>query len=213
MTSRGTWEIARIEELREMALQQHSTVILDLTNLPDRLDDETLVMVQAIASEPLPPHEPCGDRHLKQCLRVMLAVLPKRNQDEISGELFVAAYQKKLGSYCDSQISFLADKAMERCQWFPTIAECIEIIGEWRRADDAVRRKFEASRLVQREMHLRNVDRRPFRGWNPPEITQDMVDEMSEQMISIGLGCGALREDDTGKVRPWFLKPGEEMPY
>lgn len=170
-----------------------------------------LARVQDIASAPLPPLAPADPRHFNQCLRVMLAVLPKRSSDEISGELFVAAYQKKLGHLSDSGISFIADKAMERCQWFPTIAECLEIYEDWRRVDEAVQRRIDARRIVNAERDARQADMRAWRQHDRHQLTQSQVDQMSEQLISIGLACRALMHDETGKVVPWAAKPGEEI--
>lgn len=133
---------------------------LDLNNLPDRLDDETLSKVGEIARRSLPPMTPCGDNHFKQAMRVMLAVLPKRDQDDISGELFVAAYRKKLANLSDEQISYLADKSMEKCKWFPTIAECLEIAASFKRNDDPKKAKSLANKLYGREQEARRMDQK-----------------------------------------------------
>lgn len=199
------------------ASPERSTDDLDLTTLPERLDDETLDRVKAIARSPLPPEPAATERHFTQCLRIMLAVLPKRSADDVTGELFVAAYQRKLGHYSEPAISFLADKAMERCQWFPTIHECIEILTGYRRSDAAVRRVMEARRIKYEEEQAREKERSAAiaeqREWAREHghfgLTQEDVDAMSQSMINIGLGCKALREDESGKVRPWFRKPGE----
>src|SRR5690606_12106033 len=74
-----------------------STADLDLTALPARLDEETLEAVRSIANSPLPPLPPCDNQYFSQCLRMMLAVLPRRQADDIAGELFVAAYEQALG--------------------------------------------------------------------------------------------------------------------
>ncbi|WP_395393096.1 hypothetical protein WBP07_18040 [Novosphingobium sp. BL-8A] len=123
--------------------------------LESRLDDGMLAAVQALATAPLPAPEPCDRDHFNQCLRVMLAVLPKRNSDEVSGKLLISAYQKKLGGFPKDQISYLADQATTTCEWFPSIAECISIMGKWEREDDAVRIRREAIGAVRREMHAR----------------------------------------------------------
>lgn len=199
------------------ALPAHSTDDLDLTALPERLDDTTLERVKAIARSPLPPEAASTERHFNQCLRVMLAVLPKRGADELTGELFVAAYQRKLSQYSDAAISFLADKAMERCQWFPTIHECLEILTDYRRHDDAVRRRHEASQVAAKEGEYRRKEEwerdAEQRRWNANHnhfgLTQEDVEKMDPAMIRIGLGCKALRKDDDGVVRPWFRKDGE----
>lgn len=153
----------------------------------------------------------------------MLAVLPKRNQDEISGELFVAAYVKKLGSYSDSQISFLADKALERCQWFPTIAECMEIMADWRRDDESVHRKWQARALVNKEKHARDdEDRQKRRDAAHKEImgtarngfcyaaSVDAIRWWPQEAIDLGLNCGTLIRDDLGRIKPAPYNPGPQ---
>lgn len=194
-----------IDMTAETALPVPSTDDLDLTTLPERLDDAMLARVKAIAEAPLPTLPPCDDRRFNQCLRVLLAVLPKRTSDELSGELFVAAYQRQLGHMPAAQISFLADKATERCRWFPTIAECLEIASEWRRWDDDTKRKAEAGRLLRAEERARWSDERQWHREHQGlySISQEDVDEMSEPMIRIGLKCGALERGEDGKVRPW----------
>jgi hypothetical protein len=137
-----------------MALPQLSTDDLDLTALPERLDDQTLERVQAIASAPLPPPRPCDETHLTKCLRVMLSVLPRKTSDELSGELFVAAYQRKLRDFSNDAISYMSDKALETCRWFPTIAECMELASEAPRTDEAVQRKIAAYQIASAEKAL-----------------------------------------------------------
>lgn len=191
-------------EARRTASRLPSTDDLELTSLPERLDDALLARVQDIADAPLRPLEPCSERHLSQCLRVMQAVLPKRNSDDVSGELFVAAYLRKLVEHPHEQISYLADKAMERCHWFPTIAECFEIMAEWRRDDDAVQRRRQAYGLAARERSRRAEDARRDAGssWGAPEITQEAIDTMPQSLVNIGLRVGSLMMDASGKVVP-----------
>jgi hypothetical protein len=187
---------------------------LDLTTLPERLDDRTLERLDSLARSPLPPAEPCDEKHLHKCLRIMLAVLPRQAADDISGELFVAAYQRKLGEWPNEAISFMTDKSTERCRWFPTIAECLEILGEWRRDDDYARRKRLAGDMARKERDARanfrweNIGR--FQG--NMAITQREVDQMSPEMIALGLSCGALAKSESGEVRPYFVDPDELKP-
>lgn len=204
------------QEEAQMARREPSTDNLDLASLPERLDDETLARVQDIARSPLPPPEPAKPRHFNQCLRVMLAVLPKRSLDEVSGELFVAAYQKKLGHYSDAAISFLADRAMERCQWFPTIAECVEIISDFRRNDEHTERKALAQRIASYEQNARRDDERAWgkiNQWSAPELTQADVDKMSEEMKRLGLSSKALVRNGDGTISPWKPDPNAEPTF
>lgn len=197
----------------QTAPREPSTDSLDLASLPARLDDATLARVRDIASAPLPPAKPANPRHFNQCLRVMLAVLPKRNMDDVSGELFVAAYQKKLGTYSDAAVSFLADTAMSRCQWFPTIAECLEIISEHRRNDEHTERRYLASRLASREESNRQSDRWEWQRTEAATLSQGDVDQMSDQLKSIGLKCGALMRNKDGSISPWKLDPDAEIVF
>lgn len=185
------------------ARRKLSTECLGLGNLPERLDDGMLAQLREIAYSPCPPPEPCDDRHLGQCLRMMLAVLPRRNADDLSGELFVAAYQRLLLGKAKDQITFVMDRSLKTCKWFPTIAECLEIASEWCRNDrdynDWSERKRIANQLIQSEEYERCSD---YRGPVIPSITQADVDAMDETMIKLGVGSGALFIDEEGVPRP-----------
>lgn len=163
-------------------LPRLSTGELDLTALPARLDDLTLDEVKAIVDAPLPSLPPCDSDHLTKVLRTMLAVLPRRNADDLAGELFAAAYEDALWKYPNDAITFLGRDAMRNCKWFPTIAECIERISEWRRDDEPARRWKLANSLFHREL----AARRSFRpiqedNWKPApgeleRIKQEVAD-------------------------------------
>lgn len=146
--------------------------ILDLASLPARLDDAILGQLDTIANCRLPELERCGDRHFIQCFRVMKAALPRRSADDLSGELLVAAYQRLLGSYPDEAISFLSEHALRECKWFPTIAECLSIIGRWERRDAAYQRA--AAHRAQRERQARFDDVRAR--LRAGDVGQDEID-------------------------------------
>lgn len=181
-------------------LPRPSTDDLDLTALPSRLDDTMLARVEAIAAAPLPTLQPCDSQRFGQALRMMLAVLPRRQADEVSGELFVAAYERALGGYPAAAIDHLCDKAIRSCRWFPTVAECIEILSTWVRRDAATERKGRAEDLARRERGRRLSD-----GWTPPPgpaLTQSAIDFMPQVMRDIGVKCGAIVQDEDGTYRP-----------
>lgn len=192
------FKIIRDPSTGETALREHSTDDWDLTTLPSRLDDETLTRVQAIAHSPLPPLPACDSRTLGQALRMMLSVLPRRHADDISGELFVAAYERQLGSYPAPAIQHLCDEAIGTKQWFPTVVECHEICREWHRNDEAVKRQAlarslawgeERARAEKRDREVRKVEQKAE------------ISKMTPELIEIGLSCGALIRDDAGNVR------------
>jgi hypothetical protein len=183
------------------ASQPLSTAGLNLWAPPERLTDAQIETAKEIAERPLPALPRCEERHLAKCLRIMLAVLPKQNTDGLGGELFVEAYMRQIGHYPNEAISHLADRATASCRWFPTIAECLDILSSWRRNDLAKREQDQARHLLNRERNLRWVERQP----PPPvlpDLTQAEVDAMNPTMLRLGLGCGAIEQDDDGNYRP-----------
>lgn len=170
---------------------------LDLTKLPARLDDRTLARVKAIAAAPLPALPSCDDRHFAKCLRVMLAVLPRQNTDAVGGELFVEAYRRQLGHFSDDAIAYLAERATRECRWFPTIVECLDILGGWQRCDDATRRRSAARSLAWQERMEREREQRLLENGGPTRVmSQDEIDALPEHLVKLGLATGHLRDVD-----------------
>ena len=192
--------------IKKMELPRLSTGELDLDRMPERLND---VMMQALKEEvsfPIPDLPTCDRKTFNQVLRMMLAALPRRQADDISGELFVAAYERQLGHINRSQAEYLLDKSLQTCKWFPTIAECLELLEGWRRNDEHVLRRAKIKGMMAREINTRNSINWPK--VEVPKITQEAVDAMSPELIRMGLTCGALYKDEkTGKVRPVTDEP------
>jgi hypothetical protein len=185
----------------EMEWLRPSTDELNLEALPDRLDDTMLARVDSIARSPLPALPPCDSYRLGQALRMMQSTLPRRHADDVSGELFVAAYERHIGHYSQDAIDHLCDQSIRTCKWFPTVAECLEILSGWRRADAAVMRQRQAERAAARERNLRyDESQKPIEPL--PALTQADVDAMDETMVRLGLGVGSLIRDEQGQVRP-----------
>lgn len=133
----------------------------------------------------------------------MVAVLPKQAKDEIDGKLFVAAYQRMLGGYPKDAISYLAEHSMAHCRWFPTIAECIDILQGWRRDDQDTRYRNKVLQIVRREQNARHEEaeaQRRKRNIRP--ITQAEIASMSEDLIALGIQVGALKKLDDGMIVP-----------
>lgn len=184
----------------EMEWLKPSIDDLDLASLPGRLDDTMLARVEDIARRPLCALPPCDSRLFGQTLRMMLAVLPRRQADDLSGELFVAAYERQLAHYPDDAITFLCDEAVRTCRWFPTVSECLEILARWKRRDAAVKRQAEAERLARQERFARRTEP-PARGV-VPKLTQADCENISPLLRRIGLEAGYLIENEDGSVSP-----------
>lgn len=62
-------------------------------------------------------------------------MLAKRHGDDLDGELLAKGYWRMLGEkLTEAQMSDLTELVLAECKWFPTVAECREMMG---RADYA----------------------------------------------------------------------------
>jgi hypothetical protein len=58
-------------------------------------------------------------------------MLAKRASDETDGELVARGYWLVLGSkLTEHEMDNLTEIVLERCKWFPTVAECRELMAE-----------------------------------------------------------------------------------
>lgn len=127
-----------------------------MRTLPARLDDATMMSLEAVASSPLPSPQPCSERHFNQCFAMVDAALPKRSQDDKTGEILVRTYRRMLGHLTREAISFIAEEAIATCKWFPTIAECLEISRRFTQPPHPFRQvRTVAAQLLSREKHER----------------------------------------------------------
>jgi hypothetical protein len=129
----------------------------------------------------------------------------------VSGELFVAAYQRKLGHLPDAAVSYITDKAMEQCRWFPTIAECLELLSGWRRKDAYTERQIQARLRVRAEREAREADERAFeRRDRSADLTQEQVDNMPPHVLRLGVACGAIIRSEDGSHTPRPVEVDED---
>lgn len=56
-------------------------------------------------------------------------MLPRRAGDEVSGALVVQGYRMMLGHLSDDQVDTLTRMVLEECKWFPTVAECRQLMA------------------------------------------------------------------------------------
>lgn len=193
-----------LSENPRTAQSQPLTVALDWTEVLARTEPMTLAQAKQIASAPLPVLVACSDQHFDKCFRVLLAALPKRNSDDVSGELLIRAYIGKLGGYSDEQISFLCDRVLERCEWFPSIAECLKILAEWKRDDDALRLQERAKSWVFWDLQARFDE--AMQALASGDYTQEQINALPTQWKRVAETRGHLWLNDDGSYSA--RKPG-----
>lgn len=169
-----------------------------------------MALVEALASSPLPPPIPCDEDYFLKCMTVMQASLPRRASDDMSGEALVDAYRWKLGSQPRSAISHLTSVALDRCKWFPTIAECMEIIGGWTRNDEALRTKRRAEVLARNE-RLARLDE-TIAALENGELDAEQIYALPDRFRDIALTRGLIWADPDGTYRPRPLRRPEALP-
>lgn len=174
---------------------------------PVRLNDQDLAALEKVAAAPLPTLPPCDSRHFDQCLRILVAALPRKGADDIGGELMVAAYRRKLGHMPLEQINFMTDQALEQCKWFPTIMECLEIASRWERRDEHVRQQSRAIALVGWEKQARMED--AMSAMDAGTITQAEIDALPPRWQSIAETRGYLRRVEGGYMLRAPVRPLE----
>lgn len=112
-------------------------------------------MLRELVTAPLPSPQRADEEVFAQCMK-SLDILPRRTGgSEERGKLFFQWYRGKLSGFSDDALRYLASKALDRCHFFPTIAECLEILRAWPNAEIAIQRRDRATHLIQREMNTR----------------------------------------------------------
>lgn len=173
-----------------------------------RLDDQALAKVEELANSPLPALPPCDDREFAKLIRALDAALPRRSTDEVTGELRKRLYQNKLGGYPHAAVQFMVSTALDELSWFPTIAQCLEILSRWRRADGDVQRQASAASLARAERQARFDD--VMRALDRREIDQAGIDALPINIRVVAAERGFLRLHDDGiyRARPEQMSLG-----
>ena len=164
---------------------ERSTKLLastDLALLPRRLDDATLRQLRALAEAPLPAAETCDEEHFGRCMK-SLDILPRRVDDN-AGKLRMKLYWAKLSGFSNEALSYLVSNALERCHWFPTIAECLDILRDWPNRQRASEVRERALHLIQREMNERLDE--AVEALRERRLTQDEIDALPELARKVG---------------------------
>lgn len=160
------------------------------------LDDRQLAAVERIAALPVPAEPPCEEDYFLKCMKT-LRLLPGRGDDDTNGELRLNLYRRHFGHYSRSAISFLTEQATLTCRWFPTPAECLDILKRWERTDVPYRAVARAQMMARNARQQRlddliwrlragtveqaEVDALPER-WRQIVATQGYIDEATHQL-------------------------------
>lgn len=132
-----------------------------------------------------------------------LSILPRKADDEVTGELRVALYRRILGVHPTGAIAFLCEETLRRCKWFPSIAECLEIIADFPGGlSDLAKAKTIAAARIRHEMQAR-FDK-VMKGLKHRTLSQAEIDAIPRDWQMIGEARCFLRllPDGTFVARP-----------
>lgn len=163
-----------------------------------RLNDDQLAAAQNLASLPLSPLPRCDDDHFEKSMRA-LAILPRKAEDDVRGELRFALYRRMIGHATKDAISFMVETALSELEWFPSPKQCLDILARWQRNDGEVQRRASAATMVRDEQRARFDD--TLAAMERRELDQAAIDALPRRMRSIGAERGFLRLHDDGVYR------------
>lgn len=160
-------------------------------------------MVEKTADCPLPPLTPTDERHVSQCIRILDANLPRQKTDEDSGTLRMNTYHRKLGHLPRDAVNFIADQALERFDWFPTIKQMLDLAAEWTRSDEPVQARAIASRKARDERQARFEDLvRKLKAGDVDQFAVDALPERTQHMLYERFALGRCPECGSYSPRP-----------
>lgn len=171
---------------------------LDLAKIPARLTDAMLAKLEAIANCPLPTPASCPVGSFNATMAGLQACLPSQNRSDVSLEAQAEAYGRMLGGYPAEAIRYLETQALARCKWFPTIAECLEILRGFTVRNPLAAKRSDVLRRISAE-HTTRFDEAMFRLIADDEVPQDWIDALPETWKQMAETRSLLRLEDDGR--------------
>jgi hypothetical protein len=74
---------------------------------------------------------PATPMQITKHLTFLAATLPSRAQDDDTGKMRFAVYSSILSEFSNDALAFMARKACERLDWFPTPKQCLDILRDY----------------------------------------------------------------------------------
>jgi len=118
-----------------------------------------------------------------------------RSLDDDGGKLIAATYARMLGSYSREALAYMVERAIAELKWFPTVAECRDMLADWRRDDEAVAVKYRAQGIVGTR-NAREIESFYARhdadlaGLRDGKVTQEELDGMPDFTRSVAEAKG-----------------------
>jgi len=141
-------------------------------------------------------------RYVVNRIEYLEATLPTRSTDRKAGQQRTAVYIKFLSGYSRDALTWMTDEVFKRHDWFPTVRQCLEILGEYvepvEHRDDTL---IEAqSRQAAFETWFANIsDGQP-------------IGDVEDRWIRIAIERGPIRRLEDGSLVLRALYQGPRLP-
>lgn len=119
-----------------------------------------------------------------------LDILPQRADDALRAETRVKVYHRKLGAYSYAALGRMASKAIDTCKWFPSVAECLEILRKHPTEDECRLIRSKARALSDREHQARHDE--AMGALKLGQMDQAQIDALSDRLKQCAETLGYL---------------------
>lgn len=169
-------------------------------------------MVDSYASLDLPELPKADQRHIAQCIRFAMAMMPRKGSDHLSGEVMTAGYTRILSDQPKEAVSYAFDRATRELDWFPTPKQLLAFCAAWERDDEAWAVRGKARALSRQEHQARFED--AVVALRRGDVDDVQLNGWPERWLAIAETRGLIWQiDDIYRVRPTAvdrIEPEEE---
>jgi hypothetical protein len=150
-------------------------------------------------------HAPAATtEQLGKHLAFMAAALPSKGLDEMTGKMKVAVYASLLGGHSNEALAYMARRACQTLDWFPTPRQCLDLIAEYR---PPVSNRETALRLCS------DYTAAQFERWIANLIDGQQVGDVPDQWKRIAVEQGAMRRLSDGSFVSRAMYHGPYKPW
>jgi len=136
---------------------------------------------------------PVTAEQLGKHLAFMAAALPSKVVDKQTAQMRVAVYMKILGKFSNAAIAFMARRACETLEWFPTPSQCLAILNTYVGAPGEKQQALQFCQQFWQQRHNAFLA-----SLAAGDATDAQVAEVPEQWRKIAVEKGYLRLLDDG---------------
>lgn len=148
--------------------------------------------------------QPASSDQLAKHLSFMAAALPSKNVDDTTGKMRATVYASLLRGYPNEALAFMARRACQSLDWFPTPKQCLELLAEYRQPETAQNR---ALRLCQ------DFTSTQFDRWLANIRDGQEPGDVPESWMRIAVEQGVMRRLDNGSYVSRALYQGPRKAY